>query len=115
VDINISSTGWMTLWRLVPFRLDPGKFVEVTAAGIGVGANKKSEDWQNIRVGSWVDAKVGDEVAFTPDSVPLSDSNEQPELLDGVPRWWLDHIKARLSRHLPFPATPMRDCDCSTA
>ncbi len=24
--------------------------------------------------------------------------------LDGEPRWWLDHIKTRLSRHLPFPA-----------
>ena len=22
----------------------------------------------------------------------------------GEPRWWLDHITARLSRHLPFPA-----------
>ena len=57
--------------RLVPFRLAPGEFVEVNAAGIGVGANKNDEDWQGTRVGSWVEAKEGDDVTFTPDSVPL--------------------------------------------
>ena len=34
---------------LVPFRLAPGEFVEVEAAGIGVGANKNDEDWHGTR------------------------------------------------------------------
>jgi hypothetical protein len=76
----------------------------LTAAGIGVGKkNKNDEDGQNTRVGSWIDAKAGDDVTFTPDAVPLNDGNEDLAL-DGEPRWWLDHISARLSRHLPFPA-----------
>ena len=102
-DINIVSLEYLTLSRLVPFRLAPGEFVEVNTAGIGVGANKNSEDWQNIRVGSWVDAKVGDEVTVTTTPVPLSDWNEE-QPLDGEPRWWLDFITARLSRNLPLPA-----------
>ena len=85
---------WTTIAPLVPFRLAPGEFVEVTAAGIGVGANKDDEDWQGTRVGSWVEAKEGDEVTFTPDSVPASDWNEPPPL-DGEPGWWLDFISRR--------------------
>jgi hypothetical protein len=78
--------------------------IEVTsAAGIGVGANKRDEDWQNTRVGSWIDAKAGDEVTFTPDAVPLSDWNEDVQVL-GEPRWWLDFIAARLAREVPLPA-----------
>ena len=78
---------WTTLARLVPFRLEPGEFVEVIAAGIGVGANKNDEDWQGTRVGAWVEAKEGDEVTFMPDSVPASDWNEPPPR-DGQPGWW---------------------------
>lgn len=36
-DINISSTSWLTRAHLVPHLLYPGEFIEVTAAGIGVG------------------------------------------------------------------------------
>lgn len=102
-EIKIESTSWTTRGLLVPFRLAPGEFVEVIAAGIGVGANKDNEDWQNTRVGSWIDAKEGDDVTFKPAVVPLSDWNEEAPQ-GGEPRWWLDFIKARLARHLPFPA-----------
>ncbi len=78
-DINISSTDWTTRGRLVPFRLAPGEFVEVVGAGIGVGPMGNSEDWQNTRVGSWMEAKAGDEVTFTPAAVPLNDWNETVE------------------------------------
>ena len=101
-DIKIDSTDWTTLAPLVPFRLAPGEFVEVIAAGIGVGANKNDEDWQETRVGSWVEAKEGDEVTFTPDSVPASDWNEAPPR-DGEPGWWLVFIAERLNRELPLP------------
>jgi beta-lactamase regulating signal transducer with metallopeptidase domain len=102
-DIAIVSTYWTTLSRLVPFRLAPGEFVELTAAGIGVGANKNDEDWQNTRVGSWIDAKAEDEVTFTPDAVPLNGWNEVPPR-NGEPSWWLDFITTRLARDLPLPA-----------
>src|SRR5436190_14778158 len=48
-EIGIESTEWTTLSRLTTFRLAPGEFVELTAAGIGVGKNKHDEDWQNTR------------------------------------------------------------------
>ena len=101
-EINVESTSWTTIGRLVTFQLAPGEFVEVNATGIGIGASKNAEDWQDAPVGSWVEAKEGDDVTVTTEPVPLSDWNEKPQL-DGEPRWWLDHIKARLSRHLPFP------------
>jgi hypothetical protein len=102
-EINVNSTEWTTLPRLVAFRLAPAEFVELNAPGIGVGANKDAEDWQNTRVGSWVEAQAGDDVTLLAGAVQLSDGNEKPPV-DGVPRWWLDLITARLSRHLPLPA-----------
>ncbi len=105
VDITIRSTQWTTTGRLVPFRLQPGEFVEVTGAGIGLGANRNDDDWQETRVGSWIEAKEGDDVTFAPDSVSLSDGNEPPPR-DGEPGWWLDFVSAQLALDLPLPADP---------
>jgi beta-lactamase regulating signal transducer with metallopeptidase domain len=99
--INIFSLLWLTDGQLKPFRLAPGEFIEIDTAGIGVGAKSDAEDRQDIRVGSWVEAKEGDEVTLTTEPIPLNGWNEK---IDGQPRWWLDHIKARLSRHQPLPA-----------
>ncbi len=101
-DIKITSIDWTTLARLMPFRLAPGEFVEVIAAGIGVGPNKNDEDWQGTRVGAWIETKEGDEVTFTPDSVPASDWNE-PAPVAGVPGWWPVFIAERLNRERPLP------------
>jgi beta-lactamase regulating signal transducer with metallopeptidase domain len=102
-DIKVESAPQATTGRLVPFQLAPGEFVEVNAAGIGIGANKNAEDWKNARVASWVAAKEGDDVTMTTAEVPLCDRNEdlQP---GGEPPWWPDLIAVRLSRRLPFPA-----------
>jgi hypothetical protein len=100
-DIKIFSLEWTTLGRLEPHRLAPGEFIEINTAGIGVGADRNVDNWQNIRVGSWVEAKQGDEVTLTTEPIPLADGNEKT---NGEPRWWLDHITARLFRHQPFPA-----------
>ena len=101
-DINVEAVTMFTRPPLVPFRLWPGEFVELNAPGIGVGPMGKSDDWQNISVGSWIEAKAGDDVTVTTGPVPLSDWNEEPP--KGEPRWWLDLITARLARELPLPA-----------
>lgn len=104
-EIKVDSTEWTTIGRLVWFRLAPGEFVEVHAPGIGVGPVGNHEDWQQTRVGSWIEAKAGDEVTVTTEPSPLMDWNEEVQFkLKGEQRFWLDHITARLSRHLPFPA-----------
>jgi hypothetical protein len=100
--LSIVSTEWTTIPRIVACRLAPGEFLEVTAAGIGVGTNKDDEDWRGIRVGSWIEAKPGDEVTFTPAPVSLT-GNFTDERAKGEPGWWLDFIKERLSRDLPLP------------
>jgi beta-lactamase regulating signal transducer with metallopeptidase domain len=102
-DIQIKSTHWTTIGQIVPFRLEPGEYVEVIGAGIGVGPNENDEDWQNTRVGSWIAAKAGDEVSFKPDSIPTSDGNDESRLNTG-PRWWLDFINTHLAQDLPLPA-----------
>ncbi|MDB5391264.1 MAG: hypothetical protein JWM11_6910, partial [Planctomycetaceae bacterium] len=103
VNINVSSTHWTTLGQLVPFRLAPGEFVEVVGAGIGVGKNNHDEDWQGTRVGSWIEAQVGDVVTFTPDAVPLDDRNDAPPS-KRESDWWQRFITERLNLELPLPA-----------
>ena len=102
-ELKIESTHWLTRGLLTPVRLAPGEMIEVLSAGIGVGANKDPEDWQNSRVGSWIDAKPGDQVTVTTAPVPLSAWNE-PASGDATPDWWRELVKERLRRRLPFPA-----------
>ena len=58
---------------------------------------------KNTRVGSWVEAKAGDDVTVTTAPVPLERLERKPQP-GGEPRWWLDFIAARCAAHLPFPA-----------
>ncbi|HKD35710.1 MAG TPA: hypothetical protein VKB78_02890, partial [Pirellulales bacterium] len=106
-EINVDSVDWLTIGRLTSYRLWPGEFVELIGPGIGVGANKKNEDWQNASIGSWVEAKPGDDVTITTSPLPLYDWNEKlPEASTapiGEPQWWLDFIKAHLALELPLP------------
>jgi hypothetical protein len=102
-EIQEESVSWMTIGRLVPFRLAPGEFVEDNTPGIGVGASKYFVDSQNDGVGTWVEAKAGDEVTLTTEPVPLYDWNEKPQA-GREPRWWLDFITARLARERPLPS-----------
>ncbi|MEX2286164.1 MAG: M56 family metallopeptidase [Planctomycetaceae bacterium] len=103
-EINISSTYWTTLPRVVAFRLAPGEYTEVAAASIGVGANKNNEDWQGTRVGSWIEAKEGDDVTFTPAPVSVNGKDDAGRLNLGESSWWLDFITDRLRRDMPLPA-----------
>ena len=102
-NINITSTYWLTLARVVACRLAPGEFTEMTAPGIGVGTHKEDEDWRGTRVGSWIDAKEGDVVTFTPAPVVLNGRHDGGRT-DSDQDWWLDFIKDRLSLDAPLPA-----------
>lgn len=102
-EINIIASEWTTIPRIVACRLAADEFLEVTAAGIGVGTHKDVENRREIRVGAWVEAKVGDEVTFTPAPVSAT-GNFTDERAKGEPGWWLDFIKDRLSLDSPLPA-----------
>jgi hypothetical protein len=101
-EIHVEATTWLTRPPLVPFRLWPGEFVELRGTGIGVGTMKEVAD-SRTGVGSWVEAKTGDEVTITTAPVPLSDWNEAPDH-GAPPRWWLELIKEHLPWDTPLPA-----------
>jgi beta-lactamase regulating signal transducer with metallopeptidase domain len=101
--INTFSAEWTTIPRIVACRLGSGEFLEVTAAGIGIGAKENDEDWRNTRVGTWVEAKAGDEVSFTPAPISATGNFTDPRS-KGEPAWWLDFIKDRLRVDSPVPA-----------
>jgi hypothetical protein len=86
----------------VPFRLSPGEFVELPAAGIGVGPRGDGETWKGSRVGSWIEAKPGDDVMFQPVPIALLDDRTPSRPAD-EDRWWLELVTARLQRELPVP------------
>ena len=100
VEIPLESVSHLTRGQLTPIRLWPGEFIELRSPGIGVGSKKNAVDWENTGIGSWIDAKVGDDVTVTAGPVPLHDWNETA---DSDSQWWLDLIKARLARELPLP------------
>jgi hypothetical protein len=101
-DIKVSSTNWLTRTQLVSFRLRPGEFVEVPAAGIGIGAKKNRKWWKGTRVGSWIEAKAGDHVKFQPTVVLLREF-KKPSALIGEQSWWFGYVSARLDREKPVP------------
>ncbi len=110
-EINIVSTYWTTIPMVFACRLAPGEFLEVNAAGIGIGANKDEEDWRDarsqVRVGAWIGAKAGDEVTFLPDAVHCDarDSGQpEGEEVATPENWWLKFIANRLSLDAPLPA-----------
>ena len=113
--INVSSVYWTTMARKMTYRLAPGEYCETPAPGIGVGAKTEGEDWANVRVGAWIDAKQGDEVRFAPGAVevrcsptvvgtrsygrtPMNvDPKDAADLLERI-------IAERVQRELPLPA-----------
>ena len=85
------------------YRLHPGEFCEVDAPGIGIGERQDTtEDWANVRPGTWLLAQAGDEVTFEPGAILLT-GDHHGQVNNG---WWLEWIKERLHRDDPLPADP---------
>ncbi len=102
-ELKTESVELMTRGILLTYRLAPGEFLEVNSPGMGLGKMGQVEK-DGIPVGTWIAAQAGDDLTVTTAPISLMDWNEEEQLkLDGEPRWWLDYIRARLARHLPFP------------
>ena len=107
-EVEVSGIEWTTIARLVPVRLGPGEFIEINAPGVGLGKDAGRGPWAGPRVGSNVLAKDGGELILTHGAIPLDGSGvgmreDAPHLIG--PGWWQVHIKARIARELPLPAS----------
>ena len=113
--IKVSSIDWTTMARRTTFRLAPGEYLESPAPGVGIGAETENQDGANARVGAWIEAKVGDEVRFTPGAVEVrcSPSVIGTRIVNGVPenvepkdatQLWERIVAERVRRELPIPS-----------
>ncbi|MDA1247938.1 MAG: DUF1549 domain-containing protein [Planctomycetota bacterium] len=111
VAIEVTSTEWTTMARMMVVRLAPGAYCETPAPGIGVGARTGDEDWANIRPGSWILAKEGDEVRFSPGEVevrmsPFTVGTRHGNGLQNpkdAADLWKKFVAERVARELPIP------------
>ncbi len=106
--INVTSTYWTTLARKTTYRLAPGEYCESPAPGIGVGTKAEDEDWANVRVGAWIDAKTRDEVRLSPGAVKVSvrrifDENPVMKEPTSAADLWKRIVAERVGRELPLP------------
>src|SRR5437870_8269824 len=87
------------------FRLAPGEYAEVEGHGLGVGSHETSTEKSIYKVGCWIEAKEGDDVTFTPGSVPVSFQTwrDNEGLKDSV-TVWQEMIAARVMQESPMPA-----------
>ena len=107
-EVQVSGIDWTTIARLVPVLLGPGHFIEINAPGVGLGQDAGRGPWAGPRVGSHVLAKDGTELTLTHGPLALDGSGvgmreDAPHLIG--PGWWQAHIKARLAREFPLPAS----------
>jgi hypothetical protein len=102
-ELGIDSTDWLTLGRMVAYRLAPGEYCEINTPGLGIGARVADrDDWANVRAGSWILCAEGEDVVFTPGAAVLAHRRPPEENAD----WWLDFITERLNREAPVPTDP---------
>ena len=101
-EIPIASTYWTTMGQISACRLEPGEYIEVFGAGIGIGKNTDQEIWRNTRVGAWIDAKAGDEITFRPAQMTLSGKDGRRQGNDKT--WWQEFVRSHLATYSPLPA-----------
>lgn len=109
--IQVTSTEWTTIARMAIYRLAPGGYCETVTPGIGIGPRSAEEDWANVRPGSWILAKEGDEVRFSPAAVEVRLSPSAFGLRKGnafqkpkdAADLWNGFVAERVSRVMPIP------------
>jgi beta-lactamase regulating signal transducer with metallopeptidase domain len=101
MEIGVESVTRFTRAPLMTWRLEPGRYIELSSPGFGLG-KYGFHHFRNEDITTWIGAKEGDAVTLLPGPLPLNDWNE-PTALDGQPRWWLDFIRARLHLATPLP------------
>jgi len=103
--IPVSATEWTRLVTLATIRLAPGEYAEVEAHGIGIGPrNRQEEPWADVRMGAWIEAQAGDEVAFQPGAVAASgDRWTSPGERKTPAKMWWAILRDRVDREGPMP------------
>lgn len=99
-EIPVESMTRFTRAPLQIHLLQPGRYLEVSAPGIGIG-RRTFHDWKGADSATWVEAKAGDEVVMAPGPVPLGDWNEVTSAPGEAP-WWRSILEARLNLASPL-------------
>lgn len=87
------------------FRLAPGEYAEVEGHGLGVGPHETASETSIYKVGCWIEAKLNDEVTFTPANVLVSFQTwRDNEGLKDSTTVWREMIAARVAQESPIPA-----------
>jgi beta-lactamase regulating signal transducer with metallopeptidase domain/biopolymer transport protein ExbD len=103
-SLEMTSVFWTTLGQMQTWRLAPGEFCEIATPGLGVGKNAGSDEWADVRVGSWIDVADGVDVTLLPAKMHTLVEDDR-----GMPATGLELkrqvIRERLERELPLPAS----------
>lgn len=99
-DIAVESMGRFTMAPLQIHLLQPGRYLELAAPGLGIG-RRTFHDWKGADLATWLEAKAGEEVVLAPGSVPLGDWNEVTSAPGEAP-WWMSILQARLKLASPL-------------
>ena len=104
-EIGVWAIERMGLRLRMVFRLAPGEYAEVEGNGIGVGDHETASETNIYKVGCWIEAKLNDEVTFTPANVLVSFQTWQNnEGLKDSTTVWREMIAARVAQESPMPA-----------
>lgn len=96
----MESMGRFTMAPLQIHLLQPGRYLELAAPGLGIG-RRTFHDWKGADLATWLEAKAGEEVVLAPGSVPLGDWNEVTSAPVEAP-WWMSILQARLKLASPL-------------
>ncbi len=104
-EIGVPGLKWLGDPGRMVYRLAPGEYAEVAGLGVGVGDHERAWEQSTYRVGCWFEAKLNDEVTFTPAKVLVSfrtwENDEGPKDSTTV---WREMIAARVAQESPMPA-----------
>lgn len=104
-EIGVWAVERMGLRLRMIFRLAPDEYAEVEGHGVGVGPHETASEQSIYKVGCWIEARLNDEVQFTPANVPVSFQTwKDNEGLKDSTTVWQEMIAARVALQSPMPA-----------